>query len=659
MSTSAIWVSVKLAAELSGIGKDAVIRRIAAGQYLSEKAIARGGEQYRIRLDTLDPEAQARYYIGQGSALGAIAEEDEVSLSDEAAEALWRQFEDATDKLKARAEKNLAAVLAYFQKLHSDKGRMAIYAEIQQEHGMSRKALHGWLKRIEGHARRHWPALLLPDYRIDNGQKAEWTPEAWNFFVAAAITPGAWIKTAWQRTVDTGGGKGWMIPSYDTAKRDYYRLPADVRAYVKDGERALKALSPTQRRDYSQLALHELWCLDARKIDVMVRDVDGSLGEKGRVLRPYVLAIQEVRSRVILGYAIGATLDADLNRQAFLNAMKRTNRIIPRKLLPDNGMENAAKEITGGAPWRRRGKVKDDEIIGLYPMLGVEIIWAEVAHGQSKPIERAFGTIKHRTEPRPEFRGAYCGHKPEARPEEWDVNKTVSLALFAQILSDEIDAYHRAPHRGQAMNRCSPMQVYTELTKSAGTVARRISEVQARLCGYSAVSVTLNRRDHAFTILGNRYWCERLSSLLPGPGYFARYDASDLTQPVYLYQREKLICEVPMTALTGFLDKQAAKTHARERKAYQRAVKQQARALQGMQSAESPEWLGEWVDPQTGEILPVPQAMEIVRARADALPDKASAEAQEAAEIQRMADEMQDLGTLTSGHGGLRVVGGN
>ena len=635
------WITTQEAVALLGVNKSTIKRRIDAGLYVAHTVPGNVGAQYRIRLGSLPPGAQAQYYAARFSLGGDHSSVGERREPSEADNELWRRFEDASDKLKARAERNLAAVLSWFEALQAGMNRMTAYAEIQRDHGIGRMALNRWLKSVEGRPREHWLALLCPDYRIDNAKKAEWTPTAWQFFLSAAMTPGAKVRTAWGRTRNKGDSLGWSIPSYDTAKRDLLRLPEDVRTLLKSGGTALKALSPTQRRDYTSLSLHELWCLDGRKIDLMVRDDDGSLGLKGRVLRPYVLGIQEVRTRVILGYAISASLDADVVRQAFLSAMTRTNRVIPRGVLMDNGMENAAKEISGGAPWRRRGKVKEDEIIGLFPMLGVQITWAMTAHGQSKPIERAFGTIKERTEPRPEFQGAYCGHKPEARPEEWDARKTVPLSMFRKVLAEEVNAYHRAPHRGQGMEKRSPMQVYGELNRQESAVGRRLSEAQARLCAYSAVPVTLSRRDHAFTILGNRYWSERLAALPSGSGYYARYNPADLTQPVYLYRGEKLICEVAMTTLTAFLDKRAAKEHAKRRADYIKSVKQQAKALQALH-VELADWLGAEADTETGEILPTPQVIEIVNARADAPPRPTETKAREEAEILKLVDEMEE-----------------
>ena len=49
---------------------------------------------------------------------------------------------------------------------------------------------------------------------------------------------------------------------------------------------------------------------------------------------------------------------------------------------------------------------------------------------------------------RGEFRGAYCGNKSDARPEEFDPKTVVPIETYLQLLQEEISAYHQRPHRG-------------------------------------------------------------------------------------------------------------------------------------------------------------------------------------------------------------------
>lgn len=641
-------LSCQEAAALIGITERGMRKACDESRYTRARKDASGA--WRIPLSSLQPQAQARYWLRHAEiAPDGWSDEERRQLPGDEAEVLWRRFEDASPKLKAKAQRDAEAChLWRHLKAHSTPHAQAL-AEIKARYGIGKSALYDKISRITGYEPLHWPALLLGQWTGENAKRAEWHDGAWLFFLKNALVPGCRIKTAWKRTRRETERRGWgAIPSYDTALADFDRLPDDVVTLVKEGETALKVKSPTLRRDYD-LPLHALWSLDGRRMDLMVFDRKGKYGREGRVFRLWIVAIEEVRTRMLIGYALGADLNADLVRAAFLDAIKTTGRLIPRQIQLDNGMENAAKEITGGAPWRRRGKVMEDEIIGLFPLIEVGVEWATVRHGQTKPVERLFGTVASMTETRPEFRGAYCGKTPEARPEEWDPAKAVPVEVVEEILAEEIAAYHRTPHRGQGMGGKSPLQAYTEQINLPGFSARRITEAQARLCAYSAAPVTI-RKDGSFRILGARYWSEGTARLAPGRGYYARYNPQNLSDPAYVYRREKLLCEAGKTELTAFNNKVAGKEIMKLRAEYIRAKKAEAKALQELSASESKgyltrlaeEVLPEQIDPETGEILPPAQVLEMVKTRADTLPDAKAAQSQEDEELRKEAKRLRE-----------------
>lgn len=605
---------------------------------------------WRIPLSALPHLAQARYYAkNRAVAPGGWAEEERRELPEEEAAELWRRFEGQSVMLKERAFRD-AEIMQFWQTLTaSGMPQLEKVERVKAEYGMPKSTVYDKLKIIRGHSPELWPALLVGQWAGQNQKRAEWPALAWNHFIRHALTPGAKIKTAWKSAKRQAEREGWgEIPSYDTACDDFRRLPSDVVKLARDGETALKAKSPSLRRDYD-MPLHEIWSLDGRRKDLMVKDTLGKLGPPGKVFRLWLLAIEEVRSRYLVGYAIGAGLNADLVRAAFLSAIKTTSRIIPRTMQMDNGMENAAKEITGGTPWRRRGKVKDDEIIGLLPRLGIEISWATPAHGQAKPVERLFGTLAQLVETRPEFRGAYCGNSPDARPEEWDAAKAVPLEVVEAVLREEIAAYHATPHRGRGMNGRSPLQAYMEESAKPGVSLRRITEPQVRMCALSYAPITIRRGDGGFTLLGAFCYSEETARLVPGAGYYVGYNPSDLSDTLYVYRGEKLLCQARKVELTSFTDKEGAKAVAKARRTYIKKVKEQRAALEDLKAADTPAYLadlrrevmGESIDPDTGEILPAGKVLEIVKPAADLPTDKRTPEEEEWAALKAEAARLQ------------------
>lgn len=647
-------------AELNNISGQAVRANCSESRYPSAHKDPSGA--WRIPLSSLPPVAQARYWAKHANiAPGGWKPEERRELPKEEAEALWEFFEKATPKLRDRAYLDAGACHVWQTMKAQGRHYQEALDEIKREYGLGKSALYDKIGRIKGYDPQHWPALLVGQWAGENVRRAEWHPEAYKFFISNALTPGCKIKTAYDRTQRLAAKNGWgELPSYGTAKNDFKRLDQDVVTFIKEGETALKVKSPTAVRDYD-FPLHTIWSLDGRRQDVMVIDRKGKYGQAGRVFRLHLLAIQEVRSRMLLGYALGGALDADLVRGAFLAALKTTGRLIPRKIQLDNGMENAAKEITGGAPWRRRGKVMEDEIIGLFPMLNIDVEWTTTAHGQAKPVERLFGTLAQMVETRPELRGAYCGHSPEARPEEWDASKAVPVEVLEKLLDEEIAAYHRTPHRGNGMGGKSPMQVYTDQINRKDYPMRRITEAQQRLCAYSAAPIVI-RRDASFTILSAAYWSEGTAKLAPGKGYYARYNPDNLSDTVYVYRKEKRLCEASRKELTPFNDKAAAKDIMKKRAAYTKSTKQRAAALEALSAAESKEYLAtlgaavaaDAVDKETGEILPKAEVLEMVRSNAENLPERRAQE--EAEEFRQLVAEMEE--TLAAERKKKRAFGG-
>jgi len=650
------------AAKLMGMTDRGVRKGAAAGKYPgAHKITVSGVESWAIPLDTLPAIAQAMYYHEQFTAAGLTGDlfPSGSSFTPEDRSEHWKRYDESTEKCQARARHAFAVLLRFNELLRDGAKKMDAYATIKAEFDVARSTFNEWQQAVDGLDQSDWLPALTPDLAgRTNASRAEWPGQSWLHFLSGALTPGADVATAYKRTVREAEAQGWgQLPSLSTARNDLkISVDRDVATYIKEGPTALKRLTPTVERDYEAYKLHELWSMDGRRIDLMVRDTKGEFGPKGRIFRMWLYGVLEVRSRYFVGYTLGPALNADAVRDALVNAFSKTGLIRPEEVQVDNGMEAAAKEITGGAPWRRRGKVKEDEIIGLLPFLGIAISWATPAHGQTKPVERLFGTLAGMLEKRPEFRGAYCGHKPEARPEEWDATKAAPIELVRKLMTEEIEAYHRNPHRGHGMNGKSPMAVYTELMNAPGYVPKVISQRQYRRCVLSAIKVTI-RQDGSFAIHGARYYSEATARLPRVRGYYAVYNRHDLAEPVTLYLGSKIKAEaVPQIERTPGNCKESAKKVMKARRDFTNSTKARAKALFDIQAADTPNEIAkrlagkhpELIDKETGEILPVPKVVELTQSTAEVSREPTQTEVDKAAHIKSMAEEMSRMtaGTL-------------
>lgn len=613
---------------------------------------------WHIPLSALPIEARARHLAREvGIVIGRPSSSEFRELPSDEAEALWQRFEGASKKLKERAQRDAEACHFWRLGMAEGRARKDMTAEIGERFGIKKSALYEKLARIDRYDPMHWPALLLGQWTGDGGRRVAWPTAAWKCFLREALTPKCPIRTAWRRTCAEAKRQGWgAIPSYDKAKADYEAIDEDVKVYIKEGETALKARSPTARRDYTSLPLHDTWSMDGRRLDVFCIDRNGKYGKPGRVFRPWIYAYAEVRSRFWLGHALGPDLNSDSVRAGFLAAIKTTGRVVPREIEPDNGREIGARENSGGTPWTRRWRGKEDPngIIGLFPRLGIEIGWTNVAHGQAKIIERVFGTIAQMLEMRHEFRGAYCGNTPDARPEEWDATTFVEIERMEKLIDQVVTDYNEElGRRGQGMDGKSCHQVYIEQARAPDLAVRTITATQERLCGYSAAGITISKKDGGFTILDSKYWSEGTSKLPPGKGCYALYNPSNLSDAVYVYRGEKRLCEARKVELTPYNSKPAAKEIMRARASYTRDVKAAAKALQELIAAEGagleaqlPKLRsGEVMDIATGEIkekpvMPKSKVVSIVPTRTDLLPTQKSAPTKAEEEMSRRIAEL-------------------
>ena len=514
------------AAHYLNITERAVRKGCAKGRYQgAQKIQGNGGETWMIPVNSIPAHAQKTYYLalsnvevasisnqfnqlqGMQQRADKIANEPSskptiASMQDHETRELWSAWENAPLKAKQKAELAMKALLAYENMRDSGIPKGEISKAIQEQFNIPPATLWRYRKAVSGQTRDVWAPLLIPQWK-GRTTEAEFTPEAWEF-----------IKQSWgsqskptlsyvvRQALKLATDRGWIIPSQDTVERRIRDLPPWWVALRRDGEKALAKLYPAQQRNYSTLRLHEIWCADGHKADVFCRWPDGS------VSRPIIVAWIDLRSRVCLGYAVGKVESADLVRLAFKNAAQ-TCKAIPSAALVDNGRGFASKLLTGGTPNRYRFKVKEEDIPGILTILGIQVTWATPGHGQAKPIESWWRTLAQMAK-RSEFRGAYCGNKPDAKPEEFDPSSVSPIETYLRILQEEISDYHQRPHRGDSMNGKSPSQIYDLLLPE--TAVRQPTAEQLRLCLLAAESIRLNS-DHQIVLLENRYWTEQLADL--------------------------------------------------------------------------------------------------------------------------------------------------
>lgn len=637
-----IWLTAKQFAGLAGIGHRTAkwaLRSACSGnswrgtrlQVRLVPAAAGGGAAgkcYQVLLASLPVSLQVKWHQQRaGAAPGTLAEQppsaDEEGARAEARDRPWGKeererrhaaFAQLATSIQAQARRKLRAVQLFRSFDGSDVPMLQRYAVAAQDAGESVSTIRRWVGACAGHDPGDWLIVLAPNYK--GGQlRAEISPDAYEYIKQEyfKLTQPA-LRPIYRRAGRLAPEKGWRLSSYGTVKRRIQGEPHSYYVLMREGREALEKLYPAMERDFSTLKLHELWCADGRKADVFVRWEDGEIG------RPIVVAWIDLRSRVCLGYVIGRTESADLIRLAFKDAAEKSHAL-PEAALIDNGRGFASKLLTGGAPNRFRFKVREEDVPGILTLMGIKIHWTTPYLARAKPIEPWWRNLAEMDK---RFPGAYCGNKPDAKPEDFDRKNAVPIEHFRKILAETLSEYHNRPHRGSAMDASSPRAVYEDLLQN--TVVRQPTREQLRLCLLAAEKVRLDAEDHSVRIVGNRYWTEKLATLPREVEYCVRFNPENAAEPVSVYRGDTLICAAPLRERTGFRDQQAMKNHARAKRRFVKSCVEQAGLTKDMNKAAA--WIappGVPDEPQTAVgrvVLPAPKVVIPLRPVRDPREDK-------------------------------------
>lgn len=580
------WYSAAELAGLAGLpGTERGIRKMAErDQWAARKRDH--GKGYLYPAAALPAETQAALLLRERPELAAPPKQrrEHAPAGTAQIQSAWQRYEAVPQHLKDEAQRRLRALQAVEQLVAEGRAlmdaRQLVAAQLQREgvRGASVPTLCRWAALVDGVEKQHRMALLVPSY-AGRTATVEIPVEAWDVFKADYLRPEAPTATScYDRLQRIARVNGWGLPSLRTFERRIKQeLGRGVLIMARKGMEAFDKTFPRQERDRSIFTAVEAVNADGHKFDVFARWPDGT------VARPIMIGVQDLYSGKLLGYRIADTESADLARFAFRDVV--ANYGIPEKVWLDNGRGFASKMLTGGTANRFRFKVRPDDPVGILTGLGCEIHWATPYHGQAKPIERAWRDLCDRVAKHPAFAGAYTGNKPDAKPENYG-SKAVPLDEFVRVLNEEIAAHNARPNRQTRV--CGGRMSFDEAFKAsyAQSTVRRATAEQLRQLLLAADTVTSDARDGSVRLSGNRYWCEAIAAHA-GQKLLLRFDPEHLQESVEVYTLAGVhLGTAGCIAAVGFADTSAAREHARAKKQYRRAAKQQLDAERRMDAAQ-------------------------------------------------------------------------
>ncbi|WP_107495296.1 transposase domain-containing protein [Thalassobius sp. I31.1] len=481
-------------------------------------------------------------------------------------EAQHRYFETLPASSKAKAETRLRVLQAVLSMEFTGLTRFLAVDQVAREQGVSDRTIWNWFKLVAGADEAEWLYHLAPQHRAANRKvvKTECSPE---FF---ELLKGDYLRlerpsfaSSFRRCVKIAKAKGWaFLPERTARRRLNEEVPRVTQVFAREGYIGLAKCFPPQTRDRSSMVAMEGVNADCHKFDVFVQWP----GEE-KPSRAQIVAFQDLYSGKILSWRVDHNPNKVAVMAAFGDLIEEHG--IPRHCLFDNGREFANKWLTGGAKTRFRFKVRDDDPLGVLTLLNIKIHWATPAHGQAKPIERAFRDFADDIAKDPRFAGAYVGNRPDAKPENYG-SKAVPLEEFVRVVGEGIEEHNaRQGRRSDTALGRSFDETFSESYASAPI--RKASDEQRRLWLMGQEVLTLHRSHGRLSLLGNKYWSDWMNEFA-GQKVVARFNPEDLHAGVYLYGLDGAFmgfaaCEEKV----GFFDMVGAKDHARKLSRIKRA----------------------------------------------------------------------------------------
>ena len=502
------------------------------------------------------------------------------ALSDAEIAALSEKWEAASDKRRARAERHVSYVRELRDLLEPKKDVPTLsFREgcdvIAGRNGVDWYTVNRAVIKVEGQPAELHGFLLLDKNcgRSRHEYGREWDRYFRSYYLvatapAASVCADNACKSITKMDSRAARLAGLRVPTV-TALLDRLRseLSDEAILLARCGADAVAARH-YQERDYSSLTAGEALNGDGHRLNWFVKWPDGYVG------RPVLFAFQCLYSNKMTGWRIDRTENADLVRLAAADALREA---LPRVIYIDNGRAGASKWLTGGVGLGRRFrfKLKVEDAIGVFRLLGIDLRFTNPYAGRSKKIERCWGDIESRLRARAELRLAYAGNGQNAAAENCSTH-AVPLDLFVRVLGEEIAAYNAAGHDTPTAHGASCDELWNG-SLASGAVLRRATESQRRLLLLAAQKVRVHAKDGCIHLFGNRY--EVPDGVAAGGDVIVRFDPARLHDDLYIYDREgRALGSARCIAPVGFADHGAARETARLNSVRKRALRTELEA---------------------------------------------------------------------------------
>jgi putative transposase len=493
---------------------------------------------------------------------------------------IWQSFERATEKNQRVATRRAGVTRAVADRAEA-VGWTWAYKEVAAENGLPVPTVRRWSEACRAFDRADYPAVLVDGRKQGRPRDASYDERIWDWFYAdygRNEEPAA--MAVWRRVAALAARENLQMPHLATLVRRFRKLPRKAQLLLRKGPRAVAAMYPHQTRSVAHFDAMEACNADGHIFDVFVKFPDGEVG------RPILAAIQDMRSRMIVAHRLGKTESGDLVRMTYFDAIEKFG--VFKNVYIDNGRAWMTKEMTAGMPHRYRFRRRDarEDFMGVLTLLDITPHATTPFHGQSKPIERAFGDFcTEKIARHPLCAGAYTGNTPTAKPENYG-SKAVPFAEFSALVDQQIALHNRQPNRRTEICRgiLSFEQAFMESWNQ--TVPRMLAPSQKFLFLLKSEPITVRKPVGEIELFGNRFTSACVAELA-GQKVIARFDPQHIQRGIRVYRLDgSFVGEAECIDPVGYDNLEAAREHNRNRRAFVKSARDYSEAEARITDAE-------------------------------------------------------------------------
>ena len=277
------------------------------------------------------------------------------------------------------------------------------WAKLKKELGtVSWKTLERW----KNEQKEAGTVLALADKRgITCKGKSMLTEQHRTIILGQILNPNGYsISTAAREAMLRCKAEGIYVPSEPTIRRFAKAFAAecyDEWVLWREGKKAWNdKCAISILRDWNLVEVGDVIIADGHTLNF-----ETVAPETGKAKRMTLVLFFDGRSNMPLGWEVMATENVDCISSAFRRSCMYLGKF-PRVIYMDNGRAFRARYFEGCDDFEQAG------FLGLYRELGCEIVHAWPYHGQSKTVERFFGSMHDMEVRMPSYTGRDIASKP-------------------------------------------------------------------------------------------------------------------------------------------------------------------------------------------------------------------------------------------------------